>query len=249
VAHYDTIGIAYASTRRPDPRIEGQIISALGDATSVVNVGAGTGSYEPTDRRVVAVEPSAVMVAQRPSDAAPAVQAVAEALPFLDRSFEASMAVYTVHHWTDLERGLSELRRVARRRVLILMSDPRFERSFWLNERYFPELTELDEDRLPLPEDVLELVGGGSIITVPIPHDCRDGLCTAYWRRPEAYLDPGVRAGISYFWMMDPVAVDDGLRRLASELASGDWHERYGHLLQLEELDTGQRLVIAETRA
>jgi SAM-dependent methyltransferase len=248
VAQYDSIGIAYATTRRPDPRIEAQILSALGDATSVLNVGAGAGSYEPAGRRVVAVEPSAVMIAQRASHAAPAVQAVAEALPFRDRSFEAGLAVYTVHHWSDLERGLSELRRIGHR-IVILMSDARVERGFWLNERYFPVLTRMDEERLLVPEDILSLLGGGSVVPVPTPHDCRDGFCSAFWRRPKAYLDPDVRAGISYFSTMDPVLLDDGLHRLAAELASGAWHNRYGHLLQLEELDTGQRLVIAETRA
>jgi SAM-dependent methyltransferase len=249
MTRYDTIGAAYTSTRRPDPRVEAWIISALGDATSVVNVGAGTGSYEPADRPVVAVEPSEVMIARRGSTRASAVQAIGEALPFHDRAFDAAMAVYTIHHWENLDRGLSELGRVTRRRVVILMSDPRVEQRFWLNERYFPELTRLDEQRLLLPEDVLARLGRGSIVPVPTPHDCLDGFCSAYWRRPEGYLDPRVRAGISYFSMLDAAAVDAGLGRLASELASGEWYERYGELINLEELDTGQRLVVAEGRA
>ena len=196
---YDRLGKGYAAIRRPDPRVAALIQRALGDAGSVVNVGAGTGSYEPTDRRVVAVEPSAVMLRQRPRMSAPAVQAVAEALPFRDRSFDASMGIFTVHHWADQTEGLAELQRVARRRIVIVTSDPEIEQFFWLNEFYFPALTRLDRDRVMGPEALLDRLGPGKVIPVPVPHDCEDGFCSAYWRRPEAYLDPKVRAGISYF--------------------------------------------------
>jgi SAM-dependent methyltransferase len=187
------------------------------------------------------------MVRQRPPDSAPAVQAVAERLPFADGTFDASLAVFTVHHWPDQDRGLSELERVARKRVVILMSDTEVEKSFWLNDRYFPAFTQLDRKRLSSPEDLLGQLGGsGRVVTVPVPRDCRDGFCSAFWQRPEAYLDPRVRSGISYFSILDEDLVTAGLNRLSEDLASGEWDRRFGLLRQLAELDTGQRLIVAE---
>lgn len=244
---YDRIGIGYSATRRSDPRIATAIRGALGGARSVVNVGAGAGSYEPDDVRVVAVEPSDVMVRQRLPGSPLAVRAVAERLPFADGAFDASMATYTVHHWPDLDRGLSELGRVARKRVVILMSDFQVEESFWLNVDYFPAFTQFDRERLMLPGEVLRRLGGrGTITVVPVPWDCHDGFCSAFWRRPDAYLDPRVRAGISYFSIVDEDLIEAGLERLADDLASGAWDRRFGSLRHLDELDTGQRLIVAE---
>jgi SAM-dependent methyltransferase len=240
---YDSIGKGYTAVRREDPRIAARIRAALGDARSVLNVGAGTGAYEPPDLDVVAVEPSEVMIAQRPEGAAPVVRAHAEALPFGDDSFDAAMAVLSDHHWDDHERGLAELRRVARR-VVLFTWDPATSRDTWVVSEYFPCF----EDLIPAGYELgmtLERLGGGRIEPVPIPHDCLDGFYHAYWRRPEAYLDPRVRAGISVFALMDPACRDEGLARLASDLDSGAWHRRHADLLELEELDGGYRLIVA----
>jgi SAM-dependent methyltransferase len=168
-------------------------------------------------------------------------------LPFGSDSFDAAMATFTVHHWADPARGLAELRRVARRRVLILTTDIDVWETVWLPQHYFPAIAELDRQRLmPIP-DLLEALGGtGKVIPIPVPHDCRDGFTPAYWRRPWAYLDPEVREGISTFALISEEARSEGVRRLAADLASGRWGERFGHLLQLEELDTGQRLIVTE---
>jgi SAM-dependent methyltransferase len=196
---YDTIGRGYAQQRRPDPRIAAQVTAALGGACSVLNVGAGAGSYEAQDRRVVAVEPSAVMLAQRTPSAAPAVQARAEALPFPDRAFDAVMAVLTLHHWADRARGLAECARVARERVVLLTWDPAAD-GFWLVQDYFPEFMEADRRQFPGIPVYVEAFGQSArvqVAPVPVPRDCVDGFLGAYWARPEAYLDPAVRAGIS----------------------------------------------------
>jgi SAM-dependent methyltransferase len=230
--------------RREDPRIAARIRAALGDARTVVNVGAGTGAYEPDDLEVTAVEPSEVMIAQRPEGAAPAVRAHAEALPFADDSFDAAMVVLSDHHWDDHERGLAELRRVARR-VVLFTWDPATSRETWVVSEYFPCF----EDLIPAGyrlEATLERLGGGRIEPVPIPHDCLDGFYHAYWRRPEAYLDPQVRAGISAFAVMDPACMEEGLARLAADLESGAWRQRHADLLELDELDGGYRLLVAE---
>jgi SAM-dependent methyltransferase len=246
-SNYDQIGVNYASTRQADPRFAAQIREALGDAKSVVNVGAGSGSYEPVDRFMVAVEPSQVMIRQRPPLSAPAVRGVAERLPFADDTFDVAMAVFTLHHWQDLDGGLSELRRVARKRIVVLMSDPGVEESFWLNRDYFPTMTQHDRRLLTSADDVLRRLGGmGTIKTVLVPHDCLDGFCSAYWRRPDAYLDPVVRSGISYFSILDKDVIEQGLEQLSRDLAGGAWESRFGHLRQLEELDTGQRLIVAD---
>jgi SAM-dependent methyltransferase len=243
-AVYDTIGREYGRQRRPDPRIAARLMAALGEARSVLNVGAGAGSYEPADRSVVAVEPSAVMLAQRPAHAARAVQARAEALPFADRAFDAVMAVLTLHHWTDRAKGLAECARVARQRVVLLTWDPAAD-SFWLVNEYLPAFAELDRRQFPRMTTYAEAFGHGArveIEAVPVPRDCIDGFLGAYWARPEAYLDPAVRAGISSF--AHP-GTEPGLQRLAADLESGAWHARHGHLLEANELDLGYRLVIA----
>lgn len=240
-ARYDTIGIDYARLRRPDPRIAALIDAALGDARSVVNIGAGAGSYEPEGRQVTAVEPSAAMIGQRPPGSAPVVQAGAEELPFADDHFDAAMAVLTVHHWHDQPRGLAELRRVARGPVAILTYDPAF-RGFWLAD-YLPALVALDEAQMPPLASYAAALGPVTISPVPIPHDCTDGFLCAYWRRPAAYLDARVRAAMSSFWALGDVSRE--LARLEADLASGAWEARYGELLQRESLDCGYRLVVS----
>ncbi|MEK6540892.1 MAG: class I SAM-dependent methyltransferase, partial [Pseudomonadota bacterium] len=192
-AIYDTIGIHYSNLRKPDARIAAQIWQALGNAQTVLNVGAGTGSYEPADRNVTAIEPSAEMIRQRGASAAPAIQGAAEELPFDDKSFDAAMAVLTIHHWTDKAKGLSEMRRVTRGPIVLLTFDPA-HRGAWLND-YFPELVTLDDGQMPRMDAYSKWLGTVDISPVPIPHDCSDGFLYAYWRRPEAYLDPLIRRG------------------------------------------------------
>jgi SAM-dependent methyltransferase len=240
-ALYDSIGKGYTAVRREDPRIAARIRAALGDARTVLNVGAGTGAYEPPDLDVVAVEPSEVMIAQRPEGAAPVVRAHAEELPFADGSFDAAMAVLSDHHWEDHERGLAELRRVARR-VVLFTWDPATSRGTWVVSEYFSCFEDLIPDGYELGM-TLERLGGGRIEPVPIPHDCLDGFYHAYWRRPEAYLDARVRAGISAFALMEKACLEEGVARLAADLDSGAWHRRHADLLELEELDCGYRLI------
>jgi SAM-dependent methyltransferase len=230
--------------RREDPRIAARIRAALGDARTLLNVGAGAGAYEPADLDVTAVEPSAVMRGQRPPTAVPAIDASAEALPFADGSFDAVMAVLSDHHWSDHGRGLAEMRRVARRRVLFTW-EPRTALDSWLVRDYLPGFVRFSPPGYAL-EQTLDRLGGGRIEAVPIPHDCMDGFLHAYWRRPEAYLDEQVRAGISVFARLTPEEVEDGLARLSADLESGEWQRRNGALLDLEELDLGYRLVVAE---
>lgn len=246
-ALYDRIGVGYSVYRRPDPRIKARIDAALGSARAVLNVGAGSGSYEPAGRAVVAVEPSAAMIRQRPHDSAPAMRATAEHLPFRDASFDAALAVLTLHHWRDWRAGLTELRRVARERVVLLTWDPDAAR-FWLLEEYFPEILEADRLTFPSLEEMASVLGPVEVQPVPIPADCTDGFLGAYWRRPSAYLDAGVRGAISGFVRLgDP---GPQLARLAADLADGTWAARHQALLSATELDLGYRLVIApaETR-
>lgn len=239
MALYDQIGGSYAELRKPDPRIARQIEEALGAARTILNVGAGTGSYEPVGRSVTAVEPSLEMIRKRHADAAPAVQASAEQLPFADAHFDASMAILTVHHWTDKAAGLRELRRVTRGPVVVLTFDPAARP--WLTD-YLPELAKLDEAAMPRLSDYANWLGPVDIRTVPVPHDCTDGFLYAYWRRPEAYLDPALRAGSSSFWKLGNL--DAGLNRLSDDLASGVWARRYAHLRTAETYDAGYRLVV-----
>lgn len=242
---YDSIGTRYGAFRRPDPRIAAQVSAALGPAASVVNVGAGTGSYEPADRLVVAVEPSWVMVAQRPEDAAPVVRGRAEALPFADRAFDAALAILTVHHWEDLRAGLAELRRVAER-VVVLTFDPEPHFSYWLIEEYLPETLDLASARGPGVATVADLLGARRVEVVPIPADCEDGFNWAYWRRPEAYLDPVVRSCISGIAQLPADLVEERMGRLRDDLASGRWYRRHQDLLDLPAIDGGFRLVIRD---
>jgi SAM-dependent methyltransferase len=244
-ARYDTIGRTYTTTRGPDPRIAARIDAALGDARSVLNVGAGTGSYEPRDREVTAVEPSAVMRAQRPPTAAPCIDASAEDLPFADGSFDAVLAILTLHHWSDWRAGAAECRRVARDRAVVLTWDPASAGRMWLGPDYFPGLWDDDVARFPTLDDQARAFGAEEIEIVPIPHDCTDGFMGAHWRRPAAYLNPAVRDGISTFALRTPEQLESGLRALEDDLASGAWAKRHAGLLELEELDLGYRMLIA----
>ena len=241
-ALYDTIGQNYRRYRQPDPRICDAIVRRLGDARTVVNVGAGTGSYEPSDRSVIAVEPSMVMIRQRTHDAALAVQATATALPFRDASFDASMAVLTIHHWQDLKKGLLELRRVASRRIVIVTWDPSSP-GFWLTD-YFPGTLEADRQVFPTLPQIGRVLGAITVSELMIPHDCRDGFLGAYWRRPDAYLSDGVRCAISTFSKLDETS--SGLERLRQDLKTGDWHRRYGSALSIPELDLGYRIIVSD---
>ncbi len=208
-------------------------------------MGAGAGSYEPAGRDVTAVEPSQAMIDQRPPSAAPCVRAAAEALPFADGSFDAALAVMTVHHWDDLDRGLAELRRVARDRVVILTWDPEVAAELWLTADYLPELRELDVFRFDPPARLADRLGGAQVTEVPIPADCRDGFIEAYWARPEAYLDPVVRQGMSGMRAMDPDVVERAMARLEADLDSGDWDRRRGHLRERAQMELGYRLLLA----
>lgn len=246
---YDAIGQGYTVTRKPDPRIAAAIQAALGDARTVVNLGAGAGAYEPAHARVVAVEPSTAMIRQRPPGSAPVVQAVAEALPLRDAGVDAALAVLTVHHWTDVGRALGEACRVARRRVVVLTWDPAAGDAFWLTADYLPEIVALDAIRFPAIETLCRHFPRSIVHAVPIPHDCGDGFLGAFWQRPAAYLDATVRAGMSGFAQLPAGAADRGLARLAEDLRSGHWHARYGALCDRASADLGYRLVIGLPRA
>ena len=239
---YDRIGQGYTAVRREDPRIAAAVHAALGDARTVVNVGAGAGSYEPRDRDLIAVEPSPVMLAQRPVGAAPAVQASAGALPFGDGAFDAAMAILSDHHWPDRAAGLRELRRVARRRVVVFQCDLEAQWDFWLLRDYLKP----DWEGAMSMTELAGHLGAQRIEPVPIPHDCRDGFFAAYWRRPQAYLDQRVRDGISVFRLMPPQQVDTAIERLRADLESGEWARRNADVLERDAMDYGYRLVIAE---
>jgi SAM-dependent methyltransferase len=243
---YDTISSGYASARRADPRIAGYIRTALGDAQTIVNVGAGTGNYEPGDRRLVAVEPSPEMIAKRAEGSAPATRAAAEDLPFPNRCFDAAMAVLTIHHWQNWRRGLAEMRRVATTQVILLF-EPAMINQFWaMRGDYWPEAFHLPSERDAIgvneAASVLDVI---EVEAVPIPIDCTDGFGAAFWGRPEAYLDPQVQQGMSWLAQLPPDALVRGSARLAADLQSGAWDRRHGHLRRLSQLDVGYRLITA----
>jgi SAM-dependent methyltransferase len=242
---YDTIGATYTVTRRTEPRIATRIWAALGDARTVLNVGAGTGSYEPRDRDVVAVEPSALMRAQRPAGAAPCVAATAARLPFADGSFDAAMAVATIHHWPDPIAGLRELRRVARRVVVFTheTTEAGWLHRFWLTRDYLPEVAGLLAGRPELSE--LAQAIDGRTEPVPVPWDCVDGFFEAYWRRPEAYLDERVRRGVSVWAKVGAAPEERAVRALRADLTSGRWAERNHDLIGRDDAELGLRLLLA----
>jgi SAM-dependent methyltransferase len=241
------MGRGYAQVRRPDPRLEQAIWRALGDARTVLNVGAGTGSYEPRDRWVLAVEPSEIMVAQRPSGAAPVIAAHVEQLPLADRSVDAAMAILTLHHWQNLNAGLTELRRVVRERIVIVTMDVQQLAQLWIVRDYLPELLDPHMAKFPPIDDLCRLLSDPEVEVLPVPHDCTDGFMAALWARPEAYLDPAIRAATSPWYDLPDQVVDRALQRLEADLRSGEWHRRYENLLGLPELDVGLRLITAVT--
>jgi len=240
---YDTIGVGYRRNRQPDPRVAARLHAALGDAERIVNVGAGTGSYEPEDRFVVAIDASEVMLGQHRGPLR--VRGAAEQLPLPDESFDAAMAIFTVHHWRDPDAGLTELRRVARRQV-ILTFDHEMEGRFWLSD-YVPALLRHEPLRPATLDGVSRSLESARVEVLPVPHDCVDGFMAAYWRRPERYLDPAVRANISGLALLPPADIEPGMTRLAGDLESGAWRERHGHVLELDEYDAGYRIVVAGT--
>ena len=243
---YDNIGRTYAGRRQSDPRIAMAIERAIGACATILNVGAGAGSYEPQSRMVIAVEPSRTMIAQRPLGAAPAVQAYAEALPFLSGSFDAVLGILTVHHWKDQAKGFAECARVARSRVVFLTNDFEVCSKFWLFD-YFPELLRADRHIFPSLARFEDAFGVIESTAVPIPEDCRDGFLGAYWKRPRAYLDRMVRDSISTFSKVGNI--DSQLAQLERDISSGEWERRYSSLQNLSALDLGYRIVIANKRA
>ncbi len=243
---YDEHGHGYAAHRRPDPRIASRIHAALGDARTVANVGAGSGSYEPGDRYVLAFEPSHVMRAQRSAGMAPAISARAESLPLDDKSVDAAMAILTIHHWTGPIAGLKELRRIARGPVAVLTIDITVLPRYWLLADYAPEVIEIDNSCFPAVELVAESLGGTvSVEAIPIPSDCSDGFVEAYWARPEAFLDDKIRAAQAT-WRSLPSGVESrAISRLAADLADGTWDKRHGHLRRQSSYDAGLVLMVS----
>jgi SAM-dependent methyltransferase len=244
---YEAIGRSYAGTRREDPRIAQRIHTALGDARSVVNVGAGTGSYEPADRHVIAIEPSDVMAGQRPPQRVPAIRAAADELPLRDDSVDAAMAILTLHHWDSAqERGVRELRRVARERVVILTYDARVSGRMWLMTDYLPEVAHLDHDIFPTTETLAGWLGG-EVDAQPLllPRDTSDWMLGSFWAHPERVLDAQARANTSGFARMPREIVERVVGALRRDLEDGSWDARHGRLRELEEYDVGLRLVVA----
>lgn len=231
--------------RRADPYIAESLLTALGDARSVLNAGAGAGSYEPVDRFVVGLEPSDTMIGQRPNGSPACVQAIAEQLPFLDASFDAAMGVLTVHHWTRMNVGLSELRRVARKRIVLLTWDPECDERFWLTRDYLPEVLEFDRARFPKLSVLERCLGPLEVSPLMIPANCEDGFRSSYWKRPAAYLEPEVQRSISSFTALDAAVVERFTSRLADDLASGEWARRNAELEHCEVRDIGYRIVTA----
>lgn len=241
---YDRIGVGYSRHRQPDPRWQAAIRRTIGDATSVLNVGAGTGSYEPRELDVVAVEPSSEMARQRPPDAAPVVRGVAERLPFARETFDVATALLTIHHWSDWRTGLDELQRVASRQVLLTF-DMDVVAEAWLLAHYLPEIADFDANRTPSVEELCAHLGGADVMPLLVPADMQDAVMLAHWNRPEAYLDAGVRAVASGFAQSPRDVVDRFVSQLGSDLSSGGWDDRFGHLRDDVTHDAGYRLVVA----
>ncbi len=239
------MGRGYSDFRATDPDIAAAIATALGGADSVLNVGAGTGSYEACAPKCVAIEPSTTMIDQRPVTSAPVVQGAAEHLPVRSGSFDAAMALLTIHHWADLDAGLKELRRVARR-VVVFTFDAAVHDAFWLFSDYIPEATTTVSQRPPSPEEISARLGGARVDVVPVPPLCRDGFTLAYWQRPQAYLDPEVRKCCSTFAELPDRLVEERIDRLAADLKSGRWNANHSRLLDANSFDGGLRLVVSD---
>lgn len=243
---YDRIGLNYSEVRRSDARFEAAIWRALGNAKSVVNVGAGAGSYEPPDLDVIAVEPSPVMIAQRPRSAARAIVGVAEQLPLADKSIDAAMAVLSIQHWQDVDRGLGELLRVARRAIVLVTIDVDVLADLWLVRDYLPEALEYHARAFPTIDHLLSVLPCAKAEVLAVPCDCADGFLAALWGKPEAHLDPRVRRASSVWHQLPAAVVDRALERLRRDLDSGRWDERYGELRSRRTMDVGLRIVRAE---
>ncbi|MBN9332763.1 class I SAM-dependent methyltransferase [Devosia sp.] len=245
-ANYGIIGANYRRYRQPDPHIASFIAGALGNARTVLNVGAGAGSYEPTDRSVIAVEPSESMRAQRPTHLSQAIDATAERLPFANKAFDASMATFTVHQWKDLQAGLAEMRRVTSGPVLVLTCDPTQLDTFWLND-YAPEAITVEASRYPSMSAIAAGLGGSvDILPVPIPLGCTDGFSEAYYGRPESLLDPGARLANSAWSFIDPAIGERFAENLSDDLQSGLWDQRHGHLRSQPFFEGSLRLLVGQ---
>lgn len=245
---YDRIGVDYRQMRRAEPGFEAAIWAALGDAETVLNVGAGAGSYEPPGRDVIAIEPSPVMIAQRPTGAAPASYGVAESLPLEDGSVDATMGVFTMQHWDDVDQGLAEVLRVTRRRIVLLTLDLDVTAEMWLCRDYLPEIVDHDRATFPTIAHLEEVLPTVAVETVPVPGDCADGFCVGLWSRPEEHLDPEVRRCSSIWHFLSDAVTEPALDRLRKDLESGKWDRRYGDLRTQADCDVGLRLVVAELR-
>jgi SAM-dependent methyltransferase len=243
---YESHGRGYAQRRRADPRIARWVHDALGDARTVLNVGAGAGSYEPVDRYVLALEPSESMRAQRSRTLAPAICGSAESIPLDDGAVDAAMAMVTVHHWPDLQRGLRELRRVSRGPVLILTFDRDALDRYWM-PTYAPEYVVAERRRYPALDAIAEALGGRTTVhSIPIPIDCTDGFTEAFYARPEAFLDDDVRRSQSGWGFVEAAAQRRFVEHLAADLASGEWDRLYGSWRTRPEFDGSLRLLVAE---
>ena len=245
VAIYDKIGHYYSLTRQTDPRIQQRLLTELRGARRILNIGAGAGSYEPVEANLVAVEPSAKMIAQRKTDSHPVEQACAEKLPFADASFSHAMTVLSMHHWEDRAKAFAEINRVATDKFIAITWDPSAE-PFWLTRDYFPQIHSMDMELFPGVSTLAEFFDAVSVTPIPIPEDCLDGFLAAFWKRPQAYLDSSVRQSISAFAKIaDP---DSGLEKLAADLESGVWEHNNADILSQSELDAGYRLVVARIK-
>jgi SAM-dependent methyltransferase len=246
-APYDRMAAGYVETRRADPRLAAELRRAIGDAHPLLNVGAGAGSYEAELGVDLALEPSLAMIRRRPRTAAPCLQGLVEALPLGPAAVDTAVALLTMHHWSDWRAGVRELRRVAGRRIVLFTWDPACRSAFWFGADYLPAtVVDWDTRRFPPLEDLLQELPGARVTPLPVPWDCIDGFLGAYWRRPHAYLDHAVRAGISSLTQVPQYLIQPALERLAADLASGAWHERHRDLLEREELDLGYRIVVAD---
>ena len=245
-ANYEIVGRHYANLRQPDPRIAKAIHAELEGFESIVNIGAGTGSYEPLDKEIAAVEPSETMIHQRLDKKHSKIfRASAESLPFESNSYDSALAILTIHHWDNWKKGLEEALRVTRHKI-ILFTWIGMPNGFWLFE-YFPEIEHIDTNLFPSIEQLTSVLGNIKVKTVPIPSDCTDGFLCAYWSRPESYLDPIKRSAISTFSRIDNL--ENGLHKLSSDLKSGEWKRKHGHLQTLPDFDFGYRLVVLNKNA
>jgi len=244
---YDRIGVDYGRGRRPDPRWQAEVDAALGTSRTVLNVGAGTGSYEPADRYVVAVEPSRTMIAQRPAGGTPVLRATAENLPLADGRFDVAMALVTLHYWRDWAAGLREMQRVANRVVVLHFDPASLHSGFWLVRDYLPEIAELGLT-VPSVQQVAAALGKDvEVRTLPVPWDCTDGFLPAFWRRPQAYQDPVVQQSMSGLQLLDPKVLTRGMTQLRVDLEDGTWQRKNSNLLELDALDVGWRLISTGT--